>query len=238
MINIKKSAVVLAILLLCISIIGCSKNNAEIVTTSTTSTTAISTSSTTSTLQTTKAEVSTTVDSTTRADSTTKKATTTTQMATTNHSETVAKTTTKKAEKSTTKSTSSQATVSVQNTDICYITIECSEINKNIKNLKAGHEKYVPKNGIILDNYVVEIGKNYTVYDVLNTACNDKKINLTSTSTQYGKYIAGINNLDERDCGQYSGWLYYVNGEKPSFSVSKYNVKSGDKIVFSYTCGE
>lgn len=255
MINKKTLAVVLSILLLCISIMGCSATDDDI-NESTTESTISSTENSSTPSQTTTSKidkVSTTIPSTTKAQPTTDSTTNAPAKSTTNTTTAIASTTSKfdattaskKVEKSTTKSSTSttQATSTTvikatEKADVCYISIECDEINKNINNLKAGHKKYVPNDGIILDNYEVEIKDNYTVYDALSKACNDNKINLTSTSTQYGKYIAGINNLDERDCGKYSGWLYFVNGEKPSFACSKYDVKNGDKILFSYTCGE
>lgn len=222
MMNKKISAVVLTILLLCISLIGCSANSENIATTTAPTTTVSTTESTTVTTTRAIKEISTTIPSSKAEKSTTKKQKTTKKS--TKKSDTIPKPTAK--EKST------------QKHDVCYISIDCGEINSHIDNLKPGHERYVPNDGKILGHYAVEIEKKLTAYDALVKACNDNNINLTSTSTQYGKYVVGINNLDEKDCGAYSGWLYYVNGKKPSIATSKYEVKSDDNIVFTYTCGE
>lgn len=119
---------------------------------------------------------------------------------------------------------------------VCSIEIECKSILDNKSELKKGHEEYVPSNGIILDTYSVEIPKSSTAYDLLSKAAKDKSITLNVESTMYGKYVAGINNIDEFDCGKQSGWLYSVNGKYPNVSCDSYTLKNGDKVVFSYTC--
>lgn len=118
----------------------------------------------------------------------------------------------------------------------CSITIECKSILNNMDDLKKGHEKYVPKNGIMIDDYKTTLKSKSTVYDLLKKACNDKGITYTAKDTMYSVYIVGINNIDEKDCGKYSGWMYSVNGSYPNVSVDSKKLKDGDKVVFTYTC--
>lgn len=118
----------------------------------------------------------------------------------------------------------------------CSITIECKSILDNMDDLKKGHESYVPKNGIMLDNYKATLKSKSTVYDLLKKACNDKGITYTAKDTMYSVYIVGINNIDEKDCGKDSGWMYSVNGSFPNVSVDSKKLKDGDKVVFTYTC--
>lgn len=118
----------------------------------------------------------------------------------------------------------------------CSITIECKSILDNMDDLKKGHESYVPKNGIMLDNYKTTLKSKSTVYDLLKKACNDKGITYTAKDTMYSVYIVGINNIDEKDCGKDSGWMYTVNGSYPNVSVDSKKLKDGDKVVFTYTC--
>lgn len=118
----------------------------------------------------------------------------------------------------------------------CSITIECKSILNNMDDLKKGHESYVPKNGIMLDNYKATLKSKSTVYDLLKKACNDKGITYTAKDTMYSVYIVGINNIDEKDCGKNSGWMYSVNGSYPNVSVDSKKLKDGDKVVFTYTC--
>lgn len=118
----------------------------------------------------------------------------------------------------------------------CSITIECKSILNNMDDLKKGHESYVPKNGVMLDNYKTTLKSKSTVYDLLKKACNDKGITYTAKDTMYSVYIVGINNIDEKDCGKDSGWMYSVNGSFPNVSVDSKKLKDGDKVVFTYTC--
>ena len=118
----------------------------------------------------------------------------------------------------------------------CTITVECKNIQKHMGQLKAGHERYVPDDGYIIhaENHTVDRGS--TAYDVLKLACNAHGIRLTAKSTSYGIYVVGINNLDEKDCGSASGWMYKVNGTVPMTSCGKYKMDSGDNLVFYYVC--
>lgn len=118
----------------------------------------------------------------------------------------------------------------------CSITIECKSILDNMDDLKKGHESYVPKNGIMLNNYKTTLKSKSTVYDLFKKACNDKGITYTAKDTMYSVYIVGINNIDEKDCGKDSGWMYSVNGSYPNVSVDSKKLKDGDKVVFTYTC--
>lgn len=118
----------------------------------------------------------------------------------------------------------------------CSITIECKSILDNMDDLKSGHESYVPKNGIMLENYKATLKSKSTVYDLLKKACKDKGITYTARDTMYSVYIVGINNIDEKDCGKDSGWMYSVNGSFPNVSVDSKRLKDGDKVVFTYTC--
>ena len=103
-------------------------------------------------------------------------------------------------------------------------------------NLAKGHESYVPSDGVILDEYTATYNKKTTAYDLLSDACKENNISVSSEKTSFGMYVSGINNLDEFDCGQQSGWTYYVNGKMPNVACSAYKLKNGDKVVFSYTC--
>lgn len=141
---------------------------------------------------------------------------------------------------STTKSPSTQTTKSsttaTSSSVTATISIECKSILDNMDNLAKGHESYVPSDGVILDEYTATYNKKTTAYDLLSDACKENNISVSSEKTSFGMYVSGINNLDEFDCGQQSGWTYYVNGKMPNVASSAYKLKNGDKVVFSYTC--
>ena len=114
----------------------------------------------------------------------------------------------------------------------CTITIECKDIYEHLDDLEEGYEAYLPSDGYILYNYTCSFNKGDTVYDVLMKAAQAKGIKVSATDTGYGKYINGINNINEKIAGKTSGWTYYVNDEFPMHSTDKLKVKKGDKIRF------
>lgn len=131
---------------------------------------------------------------------------------------------------------SSKTTSTTSSTVSCTVTVECKKILNYMDNLKPGHEAFVPSGGVFFSNYPVTVKNGSSVYDAVKIACADNSVTINATSSQYGTYIAGFNNIDEKDCGNQSGWLYSVNGKMPSKSCGKYIVSNGDSIVFSYTC--
>ena len=154
----------------------------------------------------------------------------TTRSTTASNTKTTSPETAKTTAHSSTITTSSSARIS------CTVTIECGVILDNMDKLKKGHEKYVPENGIILDTYSVTVSAGSSAYDALEKACGDNGVKLTASRSVYGIYVSGINNLDEKDCGKSSGWVYGVNGVNPNKSCGKYKLADGDTVVFSYTC--
>ncbi|NLI67454.1 MAG: DUF4430 domain-containing protein [Bacilli bacterium] len=101
-------------------------------------------------------------------------------------------------------------------------------------------EKYIPKDGIILEETEYVLRPGDTVFDVLLRATRHHKIPFDyqgSEENRFGSvYIKGINHLYEYDCGPLSGWMYTVNGEFPDEGVSKYKLEDGDVIAIQYTC--
>lgn len=130
--------------------------------------------------------------------------------------------------------TKNQTTTS--STITCTVTVECKSILNNMDKLKEGHEAYVPSGGYFINGCTVTLNNGSSAYDAVQIACNQKGIHMNTVNSGYGKYIAGFNNIDEKDCGSQSGWLYFVNGNPPSKSCSKYKLSNGDNVVFSYTC--
>lgn len=172
--------------------------------------------------------------STTKKSLTTKSSTESTTKNNTTVSQTKATTSVKPTTTTTAKATT-ETTVTTSKSNVCYITIECTEILSNMDKLKEGHSAYVPSNGYILNNYPVEISNGDSAYDVLKRACGDNNIKLTATTTAYGTYVSGINNLDEFDCARQSGWLYYVDNNYQNVSCDKRIIKPNETITFHYT---
>lgn len=120
----------------------------------------------------------------------------------------------------------------------CTIEIRCDNLLDSGNNLDSSLKKYIPKNGIILSKTKVQIPKGSTVYDVLKKACMGKSIPLDAEYTPMYKtyYVRGIGHLYEKQAGDMSGWLYYVNGKKPEIGSSSCEVNQGDNIQWRYTC--
>lgn len=120
----------------------------------------------------------------------------------------------------------------------CYLSIECKTILSRMEDLTPGKESLVPSDGVILSRKAISFQEGESVFDVLLRATQTYGIHMEYEYTPgFGShYIEGINNLYEFDCGAGSGWMYYVNGVKPNYGVSKYTVKDGDVIEFKYTC--
>lgn len=116
----------------------------------------------------------------------------------------------------------------------CTVTIDCSVILNNMDNLTDGKEAYVPSNGYILKDYSLTAKQGESVYSLLKRACDENNIPLNTTDSGFGKYVYGINNLDQKDCGSESGWKYSVNGVYPGRSCDAEKIKSNTKIVWKY----
>lgn len=102
--------------------------------------------------------------------------------------------------------------------------------------LTEGKEEYVPSDGYIIRNYSIKAKEGETVYSLLQRVCsaNGIPVSVQNPSWGKGKYIAGINNLDEKDCGSGSGWKYKVNGTYPGHTCEKEKIQSNSTIVWEY----
>ncbi|MBQ4516753.1 MAG: DUF4430 domain-containing protein [Clostridia bacterium] len=120
----------------------------------------------------------------------------------------------------------------------CTLSVSCKSVLDNIEKLKDSKKEIIPENGIIFAETKVEFFENESVFDVLNREMKNNKIQFEFVQTpMYNSvYIEGIGNLYEFDCGDTSGWLYRVNGIKPNFGCSQYQLKNGDKVEIYYSC--
>ncbi len=128
--------------------------------------------------------------------------------------------------------------VSPQKELVCTLSVRCDDVLKNIDKLAEEKRSIVPQNGIIFQEQMVTFLEDDSVFDVLLREMKNKSIHLEFVNTPMynSAYIEGIGNLYEFDCGDTSGWIYKVNGEKPTYGCSQYKLKSGDRIEFFYQC--
>ncbi|WP_049776624.1 DUF4430 domain-containing protein [Ethanoligenens harbinense] len=118
------------------------------------------------------------------------------------------------------------------------ISIRCDTAVQNWSSLSANKQDHrvVPANGVILPETSMAVKPGATVYDLLVSVCEKNGIQMEHKGSAAGEYIEGINNLYEFDAGPLSGWDYAVNGTFPGYGVSQYTLKSGDTVLFAYTC--
>ena len=119
----------------------------------------------------------------------------------------------------------------------CLFEIECRTVLLNMDKLSKDKKECIPEDGVLFSG---ETGfdKGESVYDILKRVCDENGIQLeTSYTPAFGtRYIEGIGNLYEFDCGTASGWMYTVNGEYMNCGCSLCTVSDGDKIAIRYTC--
>ena len=104
--------------------------------------------------------------------------------------------------------------------------------------LDPAKKNCIGDNGVIYAKKTVSFEEGETVFDVLFREMQKNGIHMESSlSPVYNsRYIEGINNLYEFDCGEGSGWMYRVNGVFPNYGCSQYQVEDGDTIEWLYTC--
>jgi len=121
---------------------------------------------------------------------------------------------------------------------LCTLTVRCDEVLLHLEQLPAGKKDIIPADGIILAEQMVSFREGDSVFDVLYRTLKEQKIHFEFVNTPMfdSVYIEGIGNLYEFDCGELSGWLYTVNGKKPTYGCSQYTIQPGDEIKVLYTC--
>lgn len=128
--------------------------------------------------------------------------------------------------------------ISQEPKDLCKITISCETVLDALDELDPAKAPYVPEDGVILKETVVEFEDGETAFDVLRRACTacDIQLEYSWTPLYDSYYVEGISHLYEFDCGSQSGWMYKVNGAFPNYGCSSYEIRNGDEIVWCYTC--
>lgn len=120
----------------------------------------------------------------------------------------------------------------------CTISISCAEILEAPERCDPEKLELVPENGWLLEPTQVRFRQGQSVFDVLKSVCQEKKLHLEFMNTPLynSAYIEGIGNLYEFDCGELSGWMYAVNDWFPNYGCSRYQLQDGDEIRWVYTC--
>ena len=120
----------------------------------------------------------------------------------------------------------------------CTLSVRCDTILQNIDWLDSEKVNIIPKDGVIFAEKTVTFYEGESVFNVLVREMKRNKIHMEFENLPIynSAYIEGIANLYEFDCGELSGWMYKVNDWFPNYGCSRYQLKSGDKIEWVYTC--
>lgn len=93
-----------------------------------------------------------------------------------------------------------------------------------------------PENGVILETTTLPFRVGDSVFDLLTTAVRLHEIHMEHEGgTGDMAYVNGINHLYEYVYGDLSGWMFSVNGVRPSVGCGAYKVEDGDEIIWQYT---
>ncbi|MBP3448067.1 MAG: DUF4430 domain-containing protein [Clostridia bacterium] len=120
----------------------------------------------------------------------------------------------------------------------CFLSVRCDTILNNMTWLDPEKIEMVPADGVIFAEREVSFYEGESVFQVLLREMKQNKIHMEYENTPIynSAYIEGIANLYEFDCGELSGWMYKVNGWFPNYGCSRYQLQSGDRIEWVYTC--
>ncbi|WP_342430809.1 DUF4430 domain-containing protein [Neobacillus sp. FSL H8-0543] len=89
--------------------------------------------------------------------------------------------------------------------------------------------------GTILSGSKIGIKDGDTAFDVLKNATKQHGIQIETRGSGATAYVEGIDNYYEFDYGAKSGWVFELNGVSISKSIGTINVKDGDRIECYYT---
>ena len=120
-------------------------------------------------------------------------------------------------------------------TATCTLLIECSSVFEHWDELAAEKQELIPEDGVMLSTQVT-FEEGDTVFDVFSQAVQQNKLHADSVVSSDSAYVRGIGNLYETDCGEFSGWMVYINGEMLMTDLASQTVAEGDEIAFRYVC--
>lgn len=96
----------------------------------------------------------------------------------------------------------------------------------------------LPEDGFFYTG-TVSIQEGDTVFDILLRTTRSQGIHLDflDSPALRTKYIRGIGNLYEKQCGSTSGWTYYVDGVFAQTGCSQFDLHGGETILWVYVTG-
>ena len=91
------------------------------------------------------------------------------------------------------------------------------------------------KEGIILSETTVSVDQGTTVDELLDQTLKENKIDMVTEGEGVEKILRDIQGIGNGIMGEFSGWIYTVNGENVDKGIYEYELKDGDKVKVYYT---
>ena len=118
----------------------------------------------------------------------------------------------------------------------CTLSISCESVLDNMDDLTEGKEDLIPDDGWMIAPTEVSFAKDETVMDMLERELQKRNMHFEVEGSGTSAYVTGIGNLYQMDCGDMSGWTFYVNGEYPEIGFGSYQLTDGDVVELIYVC--
>ncbi len=115
----------------------------------------------------------------------------------------------------------------------CKLIISCNEIIEYMDDeaygIKEEKKEIVPHDGIILE-IDTKCDVDSTAYDIVVSELKKNKIHFDGSDG----YLKAIANLYVGDCGEFSGWMFFINGNLAENGASDTIINENDIIEFKY----
>ena len=112
----------------------------------------------------------------------------------------------------------------IGNVTLC---IDCNVIDEKPDHISA--------DGIIFPETKVDLYEDDSVYDLLLRITAKNNIHMETNGSGDMVYVEAIANVYECAYGDLSGWVFWVNGEKPAESCGAVELEDGDVVRWSYS---
>ena len=118
----------------------------------------------------------------------------------------------------------------------CTLSISCASVLDHMEDLTEGKEELIPENGWMIEPTGVTFSEGEMVLDMLKRELQSRKMHFEVEGSGANAYVTGIGNLYQMDCGEMSGWTFYVNSEYPEIGFGSYELSDGDVVELIYVC--
>ena len=125
--------------------------------------------------------------------------------------------------------------IKMQQSENDKIQISESDANKALNENKSSEQSvYLEIIDAVNDSSLFVGNVNIKDNKSLNEVMNEFLVKQGIKSVNQNGYIKMMYGLEEGKEGKSSGWIYYINGQKPSIGLKDCTLKSGDRITWKY----